>query len=396
MTTMKTDIHQPCNECPFRRVHPPGWLGPWEVEDLLQQLSLGTFPCHQTIRMEEDVDEELIDVGAAGWNDDVLQGCAGAAILLNNKLEISRHPETRALQDLLENVPDDVKASVFQNSSEFRAHHLPYEEAQKQRDRVNTAIRQVARDNDVRILFAVESGSRAWGFPSPDSDYDVRFVYCRGSEGYLRLDRIQDVIECPIESDLDVNGWDLNKALELMLKGNPTFNEWLRSPIRYLWGSWADSIADMALRCHNPTASRYHYLVLCESTARKYVTNRDVVRSKKYLYMVRPSLALRWLRIHGTVPPMDVPSIRRGVDLEPDLEREIDRLIAQKGISSEMAEVQHVRVLDEFIQSECDMARAEAPKKARLLDPVMLPEANDLFRRIVNSTTERENRRRAE
>ncbi|MEM6906851.1 MAG: nucleotidyltransferase domain-containing protein, partial [Pseudomonadota bacterium] len=90
----------------------------------------------------------------------------------------------------------------------------------------------IERDFGVRILFAIESGSRAWGFPSPDSDYDVRFVYVHPTDWYLSLTPGRDVIELPIRDDLDIGGWDLRKALNLLLKPNPVMLEWLSSPIR--------------------------------------------------------------------------------------------------------------------------------------------------------------------
>jgi len=108
------------------------------------------------------------------------------------------------------------------------------------RRQILDALRRVERDHDVEIVFACESGSRGWGFSSPDSDYDVRFVYRHCAEWYLtateRAGKGQpqrDVIELPIDAELDVGGWDLRKALRLLDNSNPTLWEWLRSPIVY-------------------------------------------------------------------------------------------------------------------------------------------------------------------
>ena len=87
--------------------------------------------------------------------------------------------------------------------------------------RIVNRLEEIERSESVRILLAVESGSRAWGFPSPDSDYDVRFLYARPRDWYLSIDARRDVIECPIEDVLDINGWDIRKALHLLLKANP-------------------------------------------------------------------------------------------------------------------------------------------------------------------------------
>ena len=88
------------------------------------------------------------------------------------------------------------------------------------RKKIKEQLRRIEDAENIKILLAVESGSRAWGFASPDSDYDVRFVYIRSLEDYLRLDAIRDVIELPIDDVLDINGWDLQKTLRLLHKWN--------------------------------------------------------------------------------------------------------------------------------------------------------------------------------
>lgn len=77
------------------------------------------------------------------------------------------------------------------------------------RETILSKLDEIENRENVRILLAVESGSRAWGFASRDSDYDVRFIYVRPKEDYLRLEKTKDVIELPIEGELDINGWDL-------------------------------------------------------------------------------------------------------------------------------------------------------------------------------------------
>ena len=102
------------------------------------------------------------------------------------------------------------------------------------KDTIQKELAQIEQTQNVRILLAVESGSRAWGFASPDSDYDVRFIYVRPKDAYLRLQKHRDVIELPINDALDINGWDLTKTLRLLHKSNPTLFEWGASPIVYL------------------------------------------------------------------------------------------------------------------------------------------------------------------
>jgi len=100
---------------------------------------------------------------------------------------------------------------------------------------IMSELRSIETREDVRILFAIESGSRAWGFASPDSDFDVRFVYVRRQDWYLSLTPGRDVIELPLVGDDDINGWDIRKALNLALKPNPVLLEWLSSPVQYIW-----------------------------------------------------------------------------------------------------------------------------------------------------------------
>ena len=104
-------------------------------------------------------------------------------------------------------------------------------------------LAQIEREEDIKILHAVESGSRAWGFPSPDSDYDVRFIYVRKPEYYLKLEKTRDVIELPINDMLDINGWDLNKTLRLLHSSNPTLFEWMSSPIVYRQTDFIDRLS---------------------------------------------------------------------------------------------------------------------------------------------------------
>jgi predicted nucleotidyltransferase len=105
---------------------------------------------------------------------------------------------------------------------------------------------------DVVVLLAVESGSRAWGFSSKDSDYDARFIYLRRPEAYLSIRAPRDVIERRIVDEVDVNGWDLRKALGLLMKSNPPLLEWLQCPIIYGLGPVHRAILDILRRHGRP------------------------------------------------------------------------------------------------------------------------------------------------
>ncbi len=149
--------------------------------------------------------------------------------------------------------------------------------------RIIQTLHDIEKDHDVCILYACESGSRAWGFASQDSDYDVRFIYVRKPEWYLSkdLDYKPDVIELPIVDELDVNGWDLRKALQLFRKSNPPLLEWLDSPVVYLEnGSAATRLQELIPTSYSPVSCMYHYFKMAKRNFREYLRG-DRVRLKK-------------------------------------------------------------------------------------------------------------------
>ena len=164
-------------------------------------------------------------------------------------------------------------------------------------------LKEIEETEDVRILHAVESGSRAWGFPSPDSDYDVRFIYVRKPEFYLKLEKTRDVIEFPINDMLDINGWDLNKTLRLLHGSNPTLFEWNASPIIYKTTAQWQRISHIINSYFVEKSGLYHYLSTAKSNYREYLKG-ETVRLKKYFYVLRPLLACKWIFAEGTPPPM--------------------------------------------------------------------------------------------
>jgi predicted nucleotidyltransferase len=199
----------------------------------------------------------------------------------------------------------------------------------------------VERDEQVAILWAIESGSRAWGFPSPDSDYDCRFVYLRRRRDYLGLFPRRDVIETPLDAVLDVNGWDLHKALRLLVKGNAVVIEWFLSPIVYRGDpAFRDRFVELAGVVAVRRDIARHYFHLGREMLRRVTTETDVVPLKKAFYALRPALALRWLRLNPQQPlaPMHFPTLCSDADLSPFLRAEIDALLALKARTREMGQ----------------------------------------------------------
>jgi uncharacterized protein len=245
---------------------------------------------------------------------------------------------------------------------------------------------EIEEQEGIRILFAVESGSRAWGFPSPDSDYDVRFVYARPLDDYLALRPPRDVVERPLRGELDVNGWDIRKALLLLLKPNPVLLEWLASPIFYRWDERVCAeLTALGERTAFASACRGHYLSLAARLFADDIDGRDRVRLKKYLYVLRPALCLAWLRERpGLPPPMNLQDLAAGVTIASELDAAIVDLLARKAEASEIGEGSRLAAIDAFVAEQLAWAQRQTRET---LDPGayghLLAEANNLFRRIV-------------
>jgi predicted nucleotidyltransferase len=214
--------------------------------------------------------------------------------------------------------------------------------------RIQTELGTIERQEGVKILLAVESGSRAWGFPSRDSDYDVRFLYLRSIERYLAVTAPRDVIERPVDAGLDISGWDLRKALQLMLRSNAILVEWLTSPVRYRGWAGVDELLALTRSAARPTALAYHY----RSQARRSfeaIGETNLARLKSYCYALRSSLAVAWIRQRGEAPPMDAETLMAGVRLPQDLVEQIRQLIARKLIATEDATMPRSAIFDAFI-----------------------------------------------
>jgi predicted nucleotidyltransferase len=192
-------------------------------------------------------------------------------------------------------------------------------------------LRNIETEENVRILYACESGSRAWGFPSKDSDYDVRFLYIRKPEAYLSIFEHRDVIERPISDMLDINGWDLKKGLHLFQKSSTPLLEWLESPIRYEEKySVAQRIRALSPQSFSPKSSIYHYLNMARGNYRDYLQGSEV-KIKKYFYVLRPLLACAWIEKYNEVPPLDFNVLVR--DLIPqgsELQKAVQNLLSRK------------------------------------------------------------------
>jgi predicted nucleotidyltransferase len=226
---------------------------------------------------------------------------------------------------------------------------------------VQARLSGVGTDHQVVIGWAVESGSRAWGFPSPDSDYDCRFLYVRRADAYLSPWLPRDVIETPLDHVYDVNGWDVRKAVDLMVRGNATVIEWLRSPIIYRGDpAFRDLLLDLADQVAEPALIARHYAHVARlQWDRLGAADPDApVHLKGVFYCLRPAASLRWMRAHHgrAVPPMRLPTLLEESDAPADLLAAVSELISVKARTRELGTGRFPPVLRAFVIAELSAA----------------------------------------
>lgn len=171
------------------------------------------------------------------------------------------------------------------------------------KEKILDKLKEIEAQKGVKILYACESGSRAWGFASPDSDYDIRFIYKHDLDYYLSLWEKPDVIEFMTQDDLDGSGWDLRKAVKLLAKSNAPLLEWLYSPVVYYQDeAFVKQMQALATECFSPIASLHHYL----GTTKNFMDacQAEEVKLKNYFYALRTALAGKWIIEKNSIPPV--------------------------------------------------------------------------------------------
>jgi len=221
---------------------------------------------------------------------------------------------------------------------------------------ITAKISELEQKENVHVIHAVESGSRAWGFASPDSDYDVRFIYVRPKDFYLRLEKTRDVIEWQLDETLDINGWDLQKALCLLHSSNPTLFEWNNSPIIYKTTDEWSEVRKEINNYFSAKAGLYHYLSTANSNYREYLKG-DMVRLKKYFYVIRPLLACKWILDKKCPPPLLFTELVE-TELEADMKPIIYDLLKVKMNTPEVGEGKRIDKLNEYIDENLASLKA--------------------------------------
>lgn len=253
------------------------------------------------------------------------------------------------------------------------------------RAHIGTRLTTVAAEHGVRVLLAIESGSRAWGFGSPDSDYDVRFIYVHPRDWYVSLAEPRDVIERPLDEQLvDLAGWDLRKALRLLLKSNPPLYEWLVSPITYLDdGIFRPAVRDLFERHATPRTLAAHYWSIAHSQWRKEIASEQQVRLKKYFYVIRPLLSLLWVVERAGPPPMTIGDLLAAAALPAGTRAAIDELLARKTGTPELGRGPRLAAIDTWAQATLDAHMQERLPLPQKGVAGTREEADRLFRSLI-------------
>jgi predicted nucleotidyltransferase len=216
---------------------------------------------------------------------------------------------------------------------------------------IKNKLKEIEKEHNVSILYAVESGSRAWGFESQDSDYDVRFIYAHNKDWYLNILPKQDVIEYPIVDDFDYSGWDLRKTLFLMHKSNPVFFEWMRSSIVYYKDDYVFNILEQLHQGYfSQMSSIYHYLHMASNNFKQYLLG-DEVKIKKYFYVLRPVLACIWIESYKETPPMEFETLLSQIQ-DKELLRIINELLAKKRSGIELGLEPQILEINKFLEEK--------------------------------------------
>lgn len=222
------------------------------------------------------------------------------------------------------------------------------------RRQILNTLHDLEQQHDIEILFACESGSRGWGFASPDSDYDVRFIYAHRLDWYLSVYPERDVIELPIDEVYDVSGWDVRKSLGLLRNGNATLIEWLSSPVVYRANHEFTSKVRAALpQVHRADRAFHHYLQMAKKNFREHLQGEDI-KLKKYLYVLRPLLAALWIERNLGPVPMRFQDLVDAVVADESLRMEIDKLIQIKRQAGESEMTKAIPIIHPYLETEIE------------------------------------------
>ncbi len=217
---------------------------------------------------------------------------------------------------------------------------------------IQKELLRLEKQHDIKILYAIESGSRAWGFASTNSDWDVRYIYIHQLDWYLKIDDKKDNQEEILPNAIDLSGWELKKALRLFRKSNPPLLEWLQSSLIYSQNySTADKLRGLIKDFFNIKLCLHHYLHMAENNYKAYL-QKDTVRLKKYFYALRPILACDWIKQNHTMAPIEFHKLVESQVTDRILKNEIQSLLTKKMSGEETDEEPKIQLLNNFLEQK--------------------------------------------
>jgi len=247
-------------------------------------------------------------------------------------------------------------------------------------DIIQQKLLELEQTENIKICYACESGSRAWGFPSPDSDFDVRFIYTRPLHQYLSITDKPDTLGLPVNEILDIGGWDLKKSLKLFLKSNAPLYEWLQSPIVYHQSeTFLDELQEMMPKYFSLRAGGNHYLSMAYNTLRDDL-QFEQVKMKRYFYALRPALACLWIIEKQTLPPMEFEKLRVLIT-DDEIQTAIDALMKRKLLADEKTLIAPLPLLNNWLTDILKYCHTQVP-----LLPVLIQQPDELnifFRKFI-------------
>lgn len=249
-------------------------------------------------------------------------------------------------------------------------------------EKIKKYLSELEKEKGIEILFACETGSRAWGFPSPDSDFDVRVIYKHDKNWYLGLTEEKDTIEYFLENnEIDISGWDLRKCLRLLAKSNPPLLERIQSPIIYkVDKEFLIGINSVAQKTYSRIATIHHYLSMAKKSYEEII-NSEEYKLKKFFYALRASVACIWILEKEEIPPIEFGKMLNGLDLPTNLRIRIKELIDIKAAISEKYLHKGENELIEFMKT-C-IERAEIESQGLSASKLKMNDLNDFFIKIL-------------
>ncbi len=254
---------------------------------------------------------------------------------------------------------------------------------------INEKLDEIAFQKRINILFAIESGSRAWGMESSDSDYDVRFVYYYPIREYLRLNSPDDLIQksydkegIPMKQEgcfIDIEGKDIFRYMELIKKSNPTCIEWAINEELYL-GEQPELLKLWIRDNFNPKALYWHYKSMAKANYRKYIENGNDITHKRYLYVLRGLINARFVTQRGFIPPLRFEKTITRTEIPYQVYKRTFEIIEIKKSGNEKDQIERIPELDFFIEQELDRKDDEPDSRK----PNNVIPLDDVIWRILN------------